>query len=88
MFIWGGFGWALYSLALAMMGERFKGGTLVVANAAFVMAFEIANITAPPAAGYVMSSAGPNGLLAFMGVTTLLFTIMIALRGNFRRSVT
>ena len=85
MFIWGGFGWALYSLALAMMGERFNGGALAAANAAFVMAFEIANITAPPSAGYIMDKMGPNGLLAFMGGITLLFTILVTARGFWQR---
>ncbi len=84
MFLWGGFGWALYSLALAMMGERFKGGALAAANAAFVMAFEIANITSPPTAGYVMGIAGPDGLLAFLGSMTGLFTLGIIIRGVIR----
>jgi len=53
MFTWGGFGLALYSLALAMMGERFNGGALATANASFIMAFGIANITAPPSAVYI-----------------------------------
>lgn len=85
MFIWGGFGWALYSLALAMMGERFNGGALAAANAAFVMAFEIANITAPPSAGYIMDQYGPNGLLAFLGGVTFLFTLLVTTRGFSRR---
>lgn len=86
MFIWGGMGWALYSLALAMMGERFTGGTLAAANAAFIVAFEVANITAPPTAGFVMGATGPNGLLAFMGGTTLLFTLFVAFRGAANRA--
>lgn len=86
MFIWGGFGWALYSLALAMMGERFTGGALAAANAAFVMAFEIANITAPPSAGFIMDKMGPNGLLAFMGGITFVFTVVVAARGFSRRT--
>lgn len=85
MFIWGGFGWAMYSLALAMMGERFTGGTLAAANAAFIVAFEVANITAPPAAGLLMDVTGPHGLLGFMGGITFLFTIFVAGRGLVRR---
>lgn len=85
MFIWGGMGWALYSLALAMMGERFNGGALAAANAAFIVAFEVANITAPPAAGYIMDATGPNGLMGFMGAITLLFTVLVAARGFTRQ---
>src|SRR3546814_3441472 len=51
LFLWGGAAFGLYTVAVTMLGERYRGGELAAANAAFVMMFEIANLTGPPIAG-------------------------------------
>jgi MFS family permease len=78
--IWGGAKWGLYSIALAELGVRFKGGTLAGANAAFVMVYTFANIAAPPAAGLAIKAWDPHGLLALMFALSAGFFVLLALR--------
>ncbi len=81
MFFWGGCAWALYTVSLAMLGERFQGNNLTAANAVFVIAYEIANIVGPPTAGVVMEIWVPHGLMGFAAVCAVAFVILICLRG-------
>ncbi len=80
-FIWGGAAWSIYAIGLSMMGGRFKGGELAVANATFVMVFETANVLAPPAAGLALDAWEPHGLMAFLGVVAVLFLVVVVYRG-------
>ena len=80
LFFWGGCAWALYIIGLAMLGERFTGGTLTAVNAAYVVSYEIANIVGPPAAGFALSEWQNEGLMWLLGVTAAVFTILAVLR--------
>jgi MFS family permease len=84
LFLWGGCAWALYTVSLAILGQRFQGGGLTAACAAFVVAYEIANIIGPPTAGYAIQLWEPHGLMVFMGIMAALFTVLISARGLFR----
>ncbi len=84
LFVWGGCVWALYTVSLAMLGQRFQGGGLTAASAAFVIAYEIANVIGPPTAGYAIEVWEPHGLMVFMCASALLFTLMISARGLLR----
>ena len=44
----------LYTLALTLMGDRFRGPDLTVANTAFVMTFQLGMIVGPPLVGGIM----------------------------------
>ncbi len=85
LFLWGGAGFGLYTVALTMLGERYRGGELAAANAAFVMAFELANLAGPPAAGWAMEAWVPHGLMAWMTVVAVGFVAVPAVRGVLRR---
>ncbi len=85
LLIWGGGAWSVYGVALAMLGDRFRGGELAAANAAFVMAFELANIGGPPLAGFAIELWRPNGLMVMLGVVALVFVVLTAGRGLIRR---
>ena len=85
LFIWGGGAWAIYGIALTMLGDRFPGGQLTAANAAFVMAFELANIIGPPVSGYVINIFEPHGLMMFLCFVGVLFFVVAAERGIVRR---
>ncbi len=87
LFLWGGFAWALYTVSLAMIGERYTGGMLTAANAAFIMTFEISNITVPPLAGLAMDLWEPHGFMATLCGLSLAFTVLVAVRGHARKSV-
>ncbi len=84
-FFWGGCAWALYTIALAMLGERYKGGMLTAASAAFVIAYEISNVVGPPIAGIAIEIWEPHGLMALMSIVSLLFCILVGVRGLRRK---
>ena len=81
LFLWGGMVWGSYTIALAMMGDRFKTGQITLANATFIVVMEIANLAGPPIAGAAIDTADGQGLIAFFVIFSgLLFTV-VALRG-------
>ena len=52
----GGLMGGLYTMSLALIGERFRGPDLTAANTAFVMTFQLGTIVGPPYAGAVMQA--------------------------------
>ena len=54
----GGLMGGLYTMSLALIGERFRGPDLTAANTAFVMTFQLGAIVGPPYAGAVMQTLG------------------------------
>ena len=86
LLIWGGAVWSLYSIALAMLGDRYDGATLVTANAAFVIAFELANIVSPPLAGGALEIWHPHGLIVFMAAAGAVYFVIVVARGLTKRS--
>jgi len=85
LFFWGGGAWAIYGVALTMLGDRFPRGQLTAANAAFIMSFELANIFAPPISGYVINIWAPHGLMVFLAFTGAVFFVLTAGRGIVRK---
>jgi len=62
LLVHGGMSGGIYVLALALMGERFKGASLAGANAAFILTYELGAMTGPPTAGLALWGFGPMGL--------------------------
>lgn len=60
--LWGGTAFALYSIAIILLGDRFPPAELAGANAAFVCVFEMGSIAGPIAVGHAMELMGPNGM--------------------------
>ena len=85
LFLWGGFAWGTYSVALAALGRRFQGGALAAANAAFVMSYTVANITGPPIAGLAIELWNPDGLMVVMLALAAAFTLLLAVRAIMSR---
>jgi MFS family permease len=85
LFMWGGGAWAIYGVALTMLGDRFPAGQLTAANAAFIMAFEMANIIGPPVSGYAINLFAPHGLMFLLSAVGTLFFVLTAGRGIIRR---
>ena len=52
----GGLMGGLYTMSLALIGERFRGPDLTDANTAFVLTFQLGTIIGPPYAGAVMQA--------------------------------
>ncbi len=83
MFVWGGVSWGMYTLGLALLGERFGPAQLATANAAFVMMYEMGSITGPVASGAALDRWPAFGLpIAVGGVAALFIVIAVARRGN------
>lgn len=82
--IWGGAVFALYTVGITMLGERFHGGELAAANAAFVMTFELANVAGPPAVGEAIGWWTPHGMMAVLVVVAAAFALVTIFRGIHR----
>ncbi len=85
LLVWGGFAFGPYTVGLVMIGERFRGGELAAANAAFVMCFEIATMSGPTMAGVAMDLWEPHGLMALLTVVATLFAGFGVYRGVRRK---
>ena len=71
--IWGAGLGGLYTLAMIMMGRRFRGPDLVAVNAAYIVLWGMGGIAGPSIAGGAMEAWGPVGLPATVVVSCLLF---------------
>jgi MFS family permease len=73
LFVWGGTSFGLYTLSLAVLGERCSLAELAAANTAFVMVYEIGSISGPILVGAAMDAAGRNALAAVTAAACTLF---------------
>jgi MFS family permease len=81
--LWGGIYGGIYSVALTIVGERFHGQQLIVANAALAMVWGSGGIIGPGVAGMAMDVWDPHGMVAVVAggcVVTLL--AMAVMRGR------
>jgi MFS family permease len=78
LLLWGGVTMGIYTLSLALLGERFKPGDLSAANAAYVMMYEIGSLGGPVMAGGMMDTMGRHGLPLFAVIITALYLIYTA----------
>lgn len=84
IFIYAGCTSAFYTLGLALIGERFSGGAMAAANAAFVLAYGAGSLVGPPAAGAAMDGWSPFGLMPALSAFALAFVIFALVRGRAR----
>ncbi|MGE0310964.1 MAG: MFS transporter [Lautropia sp.] len=66
VFLIGGIAIGFYTLALAHIGQRVRPGELSVANAAFLMSYQVGALTGPGVAGAAMALWPPQGFVAAM----------------------
>jgi MFS family permease len=71
LLVHGGMSGGIYVLALALMGERFKGASLAGANAAFILTYEIGAMAGPPVAGLAIWAVGVPGLPLVFAIALL-----------------
>lgn len=72
VFVWGGAGGALYTIAMVSLGMRFRGPALVDRAAVLVMTYTLGGILAPPLGGLALDYAPRWGF-------TVLFTLIAAI---------
>jgi MFS family permease len=78
LFLWGGFIGGLYAVGLAHLGQRFTGGDLAAANAAFVFCYAAGSLFGPAAAGLGMEAYDPNGFAIVLALAFLPYIILVA----------
>ncbi len=76
MFVWGGVSWGMYTLGLALLGERFRPAQLAAANAAFVMTYEVGSIAGPVVSGAALDQWPALGLPIAVGIVAALFIVV------------
>ncbi len=76
LFAWGGCGFGLYTVAMTILGERYRGGDLVMANAAFSVLWGISQLVGPPMSGWAMDLWDPEGLPATFALASLAFVLV------------
>jgi MFS family permease len=64
--IWGGFTTSLYPVALATVGDRFRGADLLNANAGLVIAYGIGALIGPIVGGGAMDAWNPHGIAVML----------------------
>ncbi|RXF74654.1 MFS transporter [Hansschlegelia zhihuaiae] len=80
--VWGSVISGLYTVGLAMLGERFTGVDLATANAAFVMMYASGMLVGPPALGVGMDLWNPHGAPAMIALMLGAYAILAASRGK------
>ncbi len=65
-FLGGGLTFGTYTVALALLGSRFKGDGMAAANAAFIMIWELGTLSGAPLSGGAIELVGAIGLPLLM----------------------
>ena len=60
--LWGGISFSIYPVALALLGQRMKGGDIARANTAFSLIYILGGFIGRPATGGAMDAFGEPGL--------------------------
>jgi MFS family permease len=82
MFVWGGVSWGIYTLGLALMGERIPAMQLAAANSAFVMMYELGSFGGPIIAGGAMDLWPTFGMPVVIAVASTTLLVVGLLRGR------
>lgn len=86
LFVWGGIAAGLYTIALVELGARYKGQTLVSANAAVIIAYGIGALVGPLLAGAAMDVIEPHGLSVALALMAAAYLAVAILRARRRRA--
>jgi len=85
VFFLGGLSGAIYSLALTLIGERFRGGDLAGASTMFTFMWNVGAFLGPPVTGKVMESAGLGAFPYVLFAMTVAF-LPVAVASYMRRN--
>ncbi len=85
LFIWGGLFPGIYTVAMTIVGQRFKGEDLITANAAFGVLWGIGSLAGPALGGMAMDIWDPEGLPAVLALASAAFLALALVRQMRRR---
>jgi MFS family permease len=77
LFFWGACISGFYTLALIIVGKKYKGSSLAGANSAIVAMFGIGSLIGPPVVGISMNLSQSNGFFIAMLVPVLIYFIQL-----------
>ncbi len=80
LFIYGGVVVGLYTVGLALLGQRFRGADLAAANAAFVVMYSLGALIGPLAGGTAMDINNPDGLTVSLAAIALFGLVLTLVR--------
>lgn len=80
LFFWGGLFSGLYTVILTMVGQRFRGIELAVANIAIGILWGVGSLTGPSIAGLAMDIWDPHGFVFMVILASLTFVIFSGTR--------
>jgi MFS family permease len=80
LLVTGASGYGIYTVALAELGDRFKGEELVQGAAAFASVWGLGALIGSLLAGWAMSVFGPHGLPLSLGFAFVLFFLVMIVR--------
>lgn len=79
VFVWGGAYYAIFTLALVMLGRLFRGHALIAGNAAFAATWGLGGLIGAPLAGAAMQRLGPHGLTDTLAAVFVALALAVAL---------
>lgn len=77
VFIWGGFSFGIYTMALIQLGERFTAHAVIAGNAAFSLVWGIGGIAGSPITGAAMQLIGHHGLPLSLGLVCGVLSLLL-----------
>ncbi|MDP6705062.1 MAG: MFS transporter [Alphaproteobacteria bacterium] len=80
LLVWGGLLPGIYTVAMAILGQRFRGDDLITANAAFGVLWGVGSLAGPALGGAAMDLWDPHGLPATLAVASALFLVVALVR--------
>jgi MFS family permease len=75
LFLIGGAAGGLYTLAIVRIGDRFRGGALITANAFVGILWGIGGLLGPLLGGASMEALNPQGLMLFVAAGAVAFLL-------------
>lgn len=85
LFVWGAAASSIYTVAMALQGERFKGADLVTANAAFGTIYGLGAFVGPMVIGASMDYDDPDGYAWAVLAISAGFLLFLAVRQSWKR---
>ncbi|KQW44397.1 MULTISPECIES: MFS transporter [unclassified Ensifer] len=73
---------ALYTAALTMLGEQYRGSMLVAGSAAFSLAYAAGSAAGSGATGFLMALINPTAGPLGVGMVLVMFTLIFAVAGR------
>jgi len=80
LFVWGAAASSIYTVAMALQGERFQGADLVTANAAFGTIYGMGSLAGPILLGVSMDTWDPHGFAYAVLAICVTFLVFASVR--------